>query len=166
MKGNGTQELAVGREDLNEIVAAVGDINVSLSVDIAVLAKGDNRMPRGGGGADDVELLLRRIKDGDAYSRRGQQIVLTVCGVPQCAKPRPNRGEYAAPGHKLVVYLSGGREHCRGEKTSCGAGQKRFSECLKHGGSDYRRAFAVACRFARARSGWLREKGRSQKASR
>jgi len=144
VKRNGTNEFAVWCENVDEIVATIGDVEISLCIDVAVFTKRYGGMPRGIGRADNGELLFRGVENNNPNARRGQQIIFAILAVAQCTKAGSNQGKNAPLGYELFVHVGSGQDQGHTEKTNWRNSTEKFRECPKHGSSDYRVARPVA----------------------
>src|SRR5207245_433992 len=108
-------------EDIDEIVAAISDIEIALGVNVAVFAESNRRAGGfvGGSGscgcADDSQLLFLGIENRDPYVRRRKEIVFAVPPMPKGAQPRPDGREDPAAGHELIVHFRGCRSQGESE---------------------------------------------------
>src|SRR5262249_4251584 len=122
----------------------IGDIDISMRVNIAVFAEYNCRTTSGGRGTNGAPLLAGGIENRYAHVRRGEQVVFAVRAMSQGAKARSNRRKDAALGHELVINIGRGRDQCQPEKTNCRKNAEELTRFSMHGLSDYREVFPVA----------------------
>src|SRR5215469_17208563 len=133
--------LAVGREQIDQVAAAVRDIYVALWIDIAVLAETHCRLAGFGRGrfhgrsVDHRKLLARVIEDGDTDSRGSQKVIFPIWPMSDCAQARPDIRKNTAFGKKLFINLRPWASQKDRAKTQKERGGK-FPRCPKHGHSD------------------------------
>ncbi len=143
LHGYRTKKCAVGRENLDEVRAAVRHVYLSVGSAVAVFAESNQSRPclgaRIGSGkfADGENLLALRVEHQQTRRRRSQNVQPPIRAPFHRAQPGAYARKYPLPGGQIVFVLSGNAPGRARQQTHHRKNSHDWTHPLSHDSSDY-----------------------------